>query len=134
MNFGPDGPHGARRTTLHLLDDVFGAAAVVGRLHDVPRHFGVNDDADAGMLTAQGVNLRGGESNVDRAVALPQDHPCALQVVRIDAAEDLIGVPHDHLVERDAHLVGGVAPEMLIGKEENLLAALERPLQRCPGV
>ncbi len=29
------------------LDDVFGRAGVVGRLHDVPRHFGMHDDADA---------------------------------------------------------------------------------------
>ena len=48
----------------------------------------------------------------------------------IEAAEDLVRIPHDHLVERDAHLVGGVAPEMLIGEKEDLLAALERPLQR----
>ena len=55
-------------------------------------------------------------------------------VFRIEAAEDLVRIPHDHLVERDAHLVGGVAPEMLIGEEEDLLAALERPLQRRRGV
>ena len=67
---------------------------------------------------------------VDRAVPLPQDHLRALHLLGIEAAEDLVRIPHDHLVERDAHLVGGVAPEMLIGQEQNLLAALERPLQR----
>ena len=50
--------------------------------------------------------------------------------VGIETAEDLVRIPHDHLIERNAHLVGGVAPEVLVGHEENPLAALERPLQR----
>ena len=32
---------------LHLVDDVLGRAGIVGRLHDVPRHFRMHDDADA---------------------------------------------------------------------------------------
>ena len=57
-----------------------------------------------------------------------------LQLLGVEAAEDLVRIPHDHLVERNAHLVGGVAAKMLVGKEEDLLAALERPLQRRRGV
>ena len=75
-------------------------------------------------------DLRDGEAGVDRAVALPQDHLRALDLIGIEAAENLVRIPHDHLVERDAHLVGGVAAEMLVGQEEHLLAARERPLQR----
>ena len=30
---------------------------VVGRLDDVPRHFGMDDDADAGMLRADVLDL-----------------------------------------------------------------------------
>ena len=30
------------------------------------------------------------------------------------AAPHLVRIPHDHLVERHAHLLGGVAPEMLV--------------------
>ena len=64
------------------LDDVFGAAAVVGRLHDVPRHLGMHDDADAGMLLADRLDLLHGEARVDRAVTLPQDHLRALSPAR----------------------------------------------------
>ena len=46
------------------------------------------------------------------------------------AAVHLVRIPHDHLVERHTHLVRGVAAEMLIGKEQNALAALQRPSQR----
>ena len=114
----------------HRLDDVLRAAAVVGGLHDVPRHLGMHDDADAGMLPADGFDLLGGEPLVDRAVAFPQDHLRALHLVGIESAEDLVRIPHDHLVERDAHLVRRVAPKMLIGQEQNLLAVREAPLQR----
>ena len=112
------------------LDDVFGAAAVVGGLHDVPRHLGMHDDADAGMLLPDRFDLLRREPRVDRAVPLPQDHLRALHLIGIEAAEDLVRIPHHHLVERDAHLVGGVAAEVLVGQEQNLLAARERPLQR----
>ena len=116
--------------SLHRLDDVFGRAGVVGRLHDVPRHFRMDDDADAGMLRAHVLDLPHGEARVHRAVPLPQDDARALDRVGLEAAPDLVRIPHDHLVERHAHLVGGVAAEMLIGQEQNLLAALPRPLQR----
>ena len=58
----------------------------------------------------------------------------AVHLLGIEAAEDLVRIPHDHLVERNAHLVRGVAAEVLVGQEEDLLAALERPLQRGRGV
>ena len=43
-------------------------------------------------------------------------------------------VPGHHLLEGDAHLVAGVASEVLVGEEEHLLAALEGVLERLGGV
>ena len=60
----------------------------------------------------------------------PEEHPGVLHLLGIETAEDLMRIPHDHVVEWDAHLECGVAAKMLIGQEENLLAALKRPLQR----
>ena len=40
------------------------------------------------------------------------------------AALQLIRVPHHHLVERNAHGVAGVASQVLIGQEEDLLVAV----------
>ena len=91
---------------------------------------GMDDDAQAGMLRADVLDLPHREPRVHRAVALPEDHARALDRVRLEAAPDLVRIPDDHLVERHAHLVGGVAAEMLIGQEQNPLAALPRPLQR----
>ena len=90
----------------------------------------MDDDADARVLLADGLDLLRGEPLVDRAVALPENHLRALDLFGVESAEDLVRIPDDHLVERDAHLVGRVPPEMLVRQEENLLAALERPLQR----
>ena len=56
-----------------VLDDVFGRAGIVGRLHDVPRHFRMDDHANAGMLRAHVLDLPDGEARVDRAVSLPQN-------------------------------------------------------------
>ena len=120
--------------SLHLLDDVFGRPGIVGRLHHVQRHFGMHDDANARMLRADVLDLPHGEARVHRAVALPQDHARALDRVGLEAAPDLVRIPHDHLVERHAQLVGGVAAEMLIRQEQDTLAALPRPPQRRRGV
>ena len=137
VDLGADGPDAIRPGSfLHRLDDVFGRAAVVGRLHDVERHFGMHDDADARDAAARSCSIcRDGEARVDRAVALPQDHARARSTASGSRPpHDFVRIPHDHLVERHAHLVGGVAAEMLIGQEQDLLAALPRPLQRRRGV
>src|SRR4029079_15665235 len=75
VHFGADGPSGSGRAVLHHLDDVFGTSAVVCRLHDVPRHLWMDDDADAGVLAAYARDLRCTEADVHRTVAFPQDHP-----------------------------------------------------------
>ena len=88
-----------------------------------------------GCCDAHVLDLPDGEARVHRAVALPEDHARALRPASgSSAAPDLVRIPDDHLVERHAELVGGVAPEVLIGQEEDLLAALPRPLQRRRGI
>ena len=49
-------------------------------------------------------------------------------------AERLVRIPHHHLIERHAHLERGVAAEMLVGQEQDLLLLLPAPLQRGGGV
>ena len=86
------------------------------------------------MLRAQLLDLPNGETRVDRAVPFPQNHARVLDGFGLEAAPDFVRIPEHHVVERHAHLVGGVSPEMLIGKKQNLFAALPRPLQRRRGV
>ena len=52
----------------------------------------------------------------------------------VEAAPDLVRIPHDHLVERHAHLERGVAAEMLVGQHQQLLAVLPRPLHHRRGI
>ena len=74
------------------------------------------------------------EPHVHRAVALPEDQARALELVARQAAERLERIPDDHLVERHAHLPRGVAAEVLVRQEQDLLALLPAPLQRRRGV
>ena len=67
-------------------------------------------------------------------MALPQQHARLPDRLGVEAAERLVRIPHRHQVERHAHLVGGVAAEVLVGQEDDLLAARPRPLERRPGV
>ena len=62
-------PGGLSRT---VREDVLGRAAIVGGLHHVPGALGMDDDADAGVLLADVLDLVDGEARVDRAVALPE--------------------------------------------------------------
>ena len=70
-----------------------------------------------------------------RAVPAPEDHLRVAQLLRGQAAARLVRVVEHAVVEVEAHLQhGGVAAQVLVGQEEHLLAALERPVQRPLGV
>ena len=99
----------------------------VGRLHDVERALRVRDDLAVRVLLPERVDLRDGEARVDRAVPLPQHQLRVPRLLRRKTAADLVRIPHDHAIERHAQLVGGVAPEVLVGQHQQLLAALPRP-------
>ena len=59
MHLGADGPDGAGAgCSLTVLMMYSVRAAVVGGLHDVPRHFGMHDDADAGCCSRTRCDLR----------------------------------------------------------------------------
>src|ERR1019366_4482862 len=45
-----------------------------------------------------------------------------------------VWVPNHHFIQRNAARVAGVAAQVLIGQEENLAVAAERPLERALGI
>ncbi len=64
------------------------------------------------------------------AVTFPQDHAALFQGrFGVAAKFQRIGIPDRHLVFADVHAQRRVASQMLIGKKENSLAALECPFQ-----
>ena len=118
------------RARTDLVDDVLGRAGVVGRLHDIPGDFGMHDHAHARMLGADLLDLTDREPGVHGAMPLPEDDARAPGRLGVDAAPGFVGIPQHHLVERHAHLVGGVPAQMLIGEEEHTPPALPGPAQR----
>jgi len=111
--------------SLDGCDDALGRADLIGGLCDFEAAFGMRDDANAGMLAAEALDLLRRKALVHGAIALPEDNARAADRFRRVSAKFLIGIPDDHLFERDAHAIPGVASEVLVGKEENFFAILE---------
>ena len=126
------------------LDDVVGRADLVGEQHRLVGDLGVHDDDAVGVLGAEGGDVLRAEALVDRAVAPPQEERRLLAVGLGEAAEVAARVPQPHLVEAVAHGDAGVAAEVLVGEEDDLVAAAgcadrrlpaaQRPLEHGPGV
>src|SRR5208282_3875111 len=118
-----NGPLAARRGGDDGLDDAFGGTYFVGGLRDFEAAFGMNNDADAGMLFAHAIDVFRQKALMDGAVALPQNHFGVAQRFRGVTAEFLVRIPDDHFAERDAHAIAGVATQVLVWQEEDFFAA-----------
>src|SRR5229473_3102655 len=114
-----NGPLGTGGRSLNCLDDGLGRADLIGGLGDLEAAFGVNDDTNARMLTADALDLLRGEALVHGTVALPENDARVAYCFPRVSAKFLVGIPDDHLVERDAHAIAGVAAKVLVGEEEN---------------
>src|SRR5258708_3771266 len=134
VNFRANGPLGASGRRLNSFDDAFGRADLVSSLSDLEATFGVSDDANAGMLAADALDLLRREALVHGAIALPEDDARAVDRFRSVSAKLLIRIPDDHLLERDAHTIAGVAAKVFVGEEENFFAALEGPFHDFGGI
>src|SRR5437899_10055984 len=134
VDFRAHRPDRSDRTRGDRLDDVFGRSGIVCRLNHFPWHLRMDDYAHSGVLRAQVLNLTDRETRVHRAVALPQNDPRPPHGVWLEPAPDLVRIPYHHLVERHPKLVRGIAAKMLIGQEQNALAALPCPPQRRRGI
>src|SRR3954464_244645 len=66
-----------------------------------------------------------------RAVPFPENHSCGTKTIGSDAAIQHVGIPYHHLRQGYAELIRGIAPEMLIGKKENLGSFRIGPAKRC---
>ena len=116
---------------LHPRLDALGRTDLVGHLDDVVRALRVHDDLDARMLGACGLDVCGPEPLVDGAVTLPQQERRFLDLALLEPAELVARIPDAHVALGVAHRVAGVAAEVLVGEEEHLVAACERPLEDC---
>src|SRR5882724_3618847 len=132
--FGADCP---LRTGLRIRDArqyELSRTGEISRLNNWKLAFGMDDHIDPRVVTACFLDLRYCKSFVNRTVPFPKNDPGGPQSFSGVSAERFVGIPHEHLIECNAHLVSGVASEMLIGKEQHALASLERPTQDPLGV
>src|SRR5712664_1722312 len=134
VDFRADGPLRASGRSFYGFDNAFCRADLIGGLCDFKAAFGMRDDANAGMLAADALDLLRREALVHGAIALPEDDARAANRFRRVSAKFLVGIPNDHLLERDAHAIAGVAAEVLVGKEENFFARLEGPVHDRGGI
>src|SRR5205814_7136527 len=134
VNFGIDGQLSASWRRLDGFAAALCRADLIGGLGNLQTALGVNDDANAGMLAADALNLLRREALMNRAIALPEDNARVANRFRRVSAKILVGIPDDHLVKRDAHAIPGVAAKVLVWKEENFLASFEGPVHDSRGV
>ena len=116
---------GCRR--LDPREDPLGGADAVGQLDEVVRALGVHDHLAVRVLGPERGDVLGPEALVHRAVPLPEEERRLLEVALLEPTELEARVPHPHRVLGVAHVVGGVAPEVLVGEEQHLDLALGRP-------
>src|SRR5580693_9480727 len=124
MNFGAHRPLRARRRCGDRLYDALGRADLVGGLGNLKAALRMNDYADARMLAAHAFDVAWGETLVDRAVALPQNYARSVNGLWGIPAEFLVRIPHNHLVQWNAHAKRRVAAKMLIREKQHFFAAL----------
>src|SRR6266403_5080690 len=95
MDFGADGPLSAGGRSLDGFDDALGRTDLIGGLCDFEAAFGMHDDANAGMLAADTLDLLRREALVHGAIALPEDDACAADRFRRGSTKFLVGIPDD---------------------------------------
>src|SRR5258706_13207223 len=125
VDFGADGPLSAGGRSLNGFDDALGRTDLIGGLCDFEAAFGMHDDANAGMLAADALDLLRREALVHGAIALPEDDARVVNRFRRVSAKFLIGIPDDPFVERDAPAITGVSTKWLVGKARDCFDRLD---------
>src|SRR5580704_5295529 len=120
MNFRAHGEARARRRFANNLEQPLGRANVVGLLANFETAFRMDDNPNAWIFCADIVDMFREKTLVNRAVSLPQNDFRRAQTIGSNSAVNEIRIPNHHFVERNAERMTRVAPEVLIGKKEQL--------------
>src|SRR5690348_17577458 len=85
----------------------------------------MDNHANAGMLAPYARDLLRREALMDGAIAPPQDDARVANCLGGIPAKLLVRVPDNHLVERDAHAIAGIAAKM---RSEEHTSELQSPV------
>ena len=134
VDLGAHADDRARRRVLDEVEDALGGADEVGERHDVVRALGVHDHHAVGVLGAEAATCSGRKRWCTEQWPFHSRKVALLDLAVLEAAELLVRVPHLHRVGGVAHVDRGVAPEVLVGEEQHLVALGQRPLEDGAGV
>ena len=82
----------------------------------------MDNDNSVGVRLAECCDVFGAEPLMDRAVSLPQEEGGVFHFGFGEAPVFTARIPYAHFVEGVTEIAGGIAPQVLIGEEENLFA------------
>src|ERR1039457_5331654 len=92
----------------------------------------MHDHDSAWMLGAERLDVLGAKSLVHRAVTLPEKEGGLLDVGIGQPAEPPTWIDDLHVGRPEAELEAGIAAEVLVGEEEDLVRAAPRARRLCP--
>ncbi len=101
--------------------------------HDIVRTLRVHDHDPFGMFRPERRDLLRPEPLMDRAVSLPEDEGRFFERPLVVAPEIASRVPDHHVRLGPSELVPGVAPEVLVREEEDLVRPRAVRLVSAPG-
>ena len=94
----------------------------------------MNDHDAVRVLRTERLDVVDAEALVHRAVPLPEQEGRVLDLALLEPADLELRVPDPHVGLVEAEVVGGVAAQVLIGEEEQLLPASQGPRDDGPRV
>ena len=132
MDFSANSKGTSGRRFGDLLDDVFRRSNGIGQLRDLPSAFRMGKHGNPWMFRAHLCDMRRKEPLMNRAMSFPEKNAAIAQLLFRIATKLFIGIPYRHFVESKSEAVSRVAAEMLVRKEQDLVASLLRPSHhRC---
>src|SRR5262245_35995921 len=127
MDFRTDRKLAAGRRLADAFDDVFGRTDIIAKLRNFEPALGMTDDSNPWILCAYLLRVLRQEPLVYGAVTFTENEPGFLQLFFSVSAELFVRIPNHHLFETVSERVSGVATQMLIRKEQDFVAAFQRP-------
>ena len=122
VDLGADGDRRAGGRLVDRLDDVVGRADLVGELAHVVAALGVRDHDPVRVLGPERLDVLGRKRWWTEQWPFHSRNVASLHSASVEAAQVEPGVPHPHVVEVVAHREAGVAAEVLVGEEQDLVA------------
>src|SRR4029453_2069959 len=116
------------------FDDVFRRAGLVCELYHLEPAFRMRDHTDSRIARSHLSYMHWKESLVDRTMALPQHNAAVVQGFHRVSTKIFVRIPDWHFFQPQAESISSVPTKVLIGEEQNPVAAFQGPAHHCRSV